>query len=56
MVFYFPNFPQHLIDIGVTRKMMRKWIVGPLPQKLRPAEIQQLSNRAVELQVLPFAI
>ena len=55
MVLDFPNCPQHLIDLGVTRKMMRKWIVGPRPHKLRPAEIQQLSNDMVELQVfIPF--
>ena len=55
MVLDFPNFPQHLIDLGVTRKMMRKWIVGPRPHKLRPAQIQQLSIRMVELQVfIPF--
>ena len=55
MVLDFPNFPQHLIDLGVARKMMIKWIVGPRPHKLRPAQIQQLSIRMVELQVfIPF--
>ncbi|XP_032780332.1 uncharacterized protein LOC116918704 [Daphnia magna] len=55
MILDFPNCPQHLIDLGVTRKLMRKWFSGPRPNKLRPAEILKLSTRMVELEkFIPF--
>lgn len=51
MILDFPNCP-HLIDLGVKRKLiMRKWVVGPRPHKLHPAEIQQLKNRMVALEM-----
>ena len=51
MVTQFPLDPMHLVFLGVTRKLIQTWSIGPLPTRQGSRIINALSNTLLTFNV-----